>query len=127
MQTPHFESSLYVLLKVSGHFWVDLLYMFELNGCFFGYICIYKTILFPWRLILEMLDCHEFCYDWSKAYPDVPDHETICCFSGYLSKDIWCWFIILKYFRHAQLTKPNWLFLCMYIHIQKLTFNLKLN
>ena len=42
MQTPHFESALCAVLKLSGHFWEDPIYMLEQDGCFFGYIYTYK-------------------------------------------------------------------------------------
>ena len=92
MQTPHFESTLCVLLKVSGHFRVDPIYMFESNGCFFEYICINKINFIP-QLILEILDCHEFCNLIGQEHTQMclitfKISEAICCFSGYPSKDI---------------------------------------
>ena len=41
MQSPHFESALCALLKLSGHSWEDPIYMLQQDGCFFGYIYIY--------------------------------------------------------------------------------------
>ena len=59
MQTSDSESTLCLLLRVSGHFWVDSIYIFESDGCSFGYICIQKIQFIPW-IILEILDFHKF-------------------------------------------------------------------
>ena len=39
----------------TGHVWADLRYLLQSIGCFFGYLCIKKSNIIPWR-IPEILD-----------------------------------------------------------------------
>ena len=124
MQTPHFESSLYVLLKVSGHFWVDPLYMFESNGCFFGDIYAYTKPFFflgssfrRYWILLWLVKSISRC-GWSRdnflfLWISVKRHLVLI----YHSEALWS----------CPATKPNWLFLCMYIHIYKVKLALTLS
>ena len=117
MEIHHFESTLGVILKASEHV-CRLIIMFKLVASLD--ISAYKKKTFsPFGSFRRYWTFRNLVIWLSRAYPDVPGH--ICCFLGYLSKDIqninllhlfwsYCWFIILKYFGHAQScrTNPKW-------------------
>ena len=73
------------------------LYVFESNGCFFGYLCMWKINFIP-RLILKILDFHEF-YNLTGQ-----EHTLMCLitFNWNLWKNLLFLWISIR--RHLKLT-----------------------